>query len=169
MADRGLERLFDTLSATFDAAIAREEEIAAADLAITLRQDGSMREELLRRAGALFVEGWGSPRISEVGLDYVGAGRPVEVLVPSAAALVRRTEAYEMPTASERSLVEELRRWARSGRRVEIRTWHGELDGRLVAVGRDYVVVKSAAGEAAVGLNAVAAVRSVRGGSGDAP
>jgi hypothetical protein len=164
MADARLERLFESLGASFEAAVAREEEVAAQDLALALRNDRCLGDDLVGNGGATVVlGGWPQDRVTEVGRDYLGTGLPLGSVVVMDRAVVRRDGQGPAVRRSERNVVEVLRGWARAGVRVRALTSGGELTGRLVVVGRDYLVIKGVAGESLAGLDAVAAIRIVHG------
>lgn len=91
MEERGLDGLFSSLSASFDAVVEREEDEAAADLAFSLGQDRSLEGSLRRGGFDLRIGGGGRRPVTEVGADYVGSGHPVAVVVPARLAVCVET------------------------------------------------------------------------------
>ena len=141
------------LDASFEAALAREEEVAAADLAFSLRQDVDVRAAVERSGSAWTLVGPGEARlvVEEVGLDYVRAG---SLLVRTGAATLRATSGPS-PRTTEAAFLEILGSWARAGAWVTI----GGVRGRLARVARDHVAVLKDGVETIVGLAAVGSVR----------
>ncbi|HEX2049322.1 MAG TPA: hypothetical protein VHJ34_01675 [Actinomycetota bacterium] len=161
MTRDGLERYIATLDAAFDAAVAREEDEAASDLAFSLVQDRSLRERLARagEAGVVVAEGRIEP-VSAVGADYVAAGDPASIAVPlRVAEVVWRDGRGARPATLDGTLLELLRSWARAGAGTTIDTIRASWNGRLVAAGRDHVVVRSRGRDVAVALGALVAAR----------
>lgn len=143
----------DALDAAFDAALAREEEVAAADLAFSLRQDVDVRDAVRRSGSAWALVGAGEARlrVDEVGIDYVRAG---STLTRTRAATLR-SEAGPSPDTADATFLQRLGAAARAGATVAI----AGLSGRLVRVGKDHVALLKDGRETIVGLDAVVAVR----------
>lgn len=143
----------DALEAAFDAALAREEEVAAADLAFSLRQDVDVRDAVRRSGSAWTLVGNGEARlpVDEVGIDYVRAG---STLARTRSATLR-SEAGPSPEMTGATLLERLGAAARTGENVTI----GGISGRLVRVGKDHVAVQKDGRETVVGLDAVETIR----------
>ncbi|HEX2295187.1 MAG TPA: hypothetical protein VHN37_07760 [Actinomycetota bacterium] len=146
---------FDALEAAFDAAVARDEDAAAADLAFSLRQDVDVRATIARAPSAwtlVGADGSAAP-VTEVGIDYVRGGT---LLVRSAAALLRSTPGTP-PAVVDRSFLEVLGSHCRAGTLVTV----GGATGRLVRVGKDHLALRHGEAETIVGLGSVDAVRLV--------
>lgn len=143
----------DALEASFEAAVAREEDVAAADLAFSLRQDVDLREAVGRSDSgwALMRAGGARHHVDEVGRDYVCAG---PLLVRSGRATLMQGPGPS-PTISDRTFLEVLGAVCRRGAVV---TLEG-VAGRLVRVARDHVAVQRGDAETMVGLDAVERVR----------
>jgi hypothetical protein len=175
VADDHLNKLLDRLESSFDAGVARAEDEAASDLALSLLQDASLTDAL-QRDGALIVhlaEGSTAP-VVRVGADYVACARAGgEVVVPLARAIVSGSPEGEPPLATERSLVSALRELVRRGAPVEVRTAVGTIRGRLAVATADHVVITrdgpphgfagQADGRVYVALDAVAEIHVVEG------
>lgn len=147
----------DALEASLAAALARDEEVAATDLAFSLRQDVDVAAAVLRSglAWTLVGEGGASIAVEEAGTDYLRAG---SVIVPSGAAVLRSAPGPS-PRAGNRSFLEVLGETCRSGATVEVTHRAGTVAGRLARVGLDHLAVQSGGGETIVGLAAIEAVR----------
>ena len=152
--DPRLDRLFSTLDAEFDAAIDREENEAASDLAFSLLQDRTLLEVLVDGAWEATTS-MGAVSIEEVGLDYAGG---MGWIFPSDQYPFKRAAGVP-PIPSEHSMVERLRGHARNRRAVEVITPTGVARGRLGGCGRDYLQLHSEAGETLIPMNLVGAVR----------
>lgn len=170
MGQSEIDKLLASLNATFEAAVAREEDEAASDLAFSLLQGLDFVETLRRGHGAtLRASGGATLSVVEVGSDYVVARGPSTVLVPSLHAIIVRSAVGAPPRVVEGTLVEALRRMARTHRTVEVRTQDGTFTGRLVKAGPDHVVVQAREANVLIGLGALRAVSVARGeGSEDA-
>jgi hypothetical protein len=165
----GLDRLIASLDASFGAAIARQEEEAASDLAFSLAQDRDMLSAAARVAPLeLVMQDGDFHPVTRIGSDYFGAGDPLSVLVPSHRALLQEGSARgEVVTSSERML-NVLLRWARRGSVVEVSTGHARVRGRLTRAGRDHIEVLGPRGRYIVARGEVCCVRRVLEGSTDA-
>ncbi|CAN5652319.1 hypothetical protein BH24ACT26_BH24ACT26_06950 [soil metagenome] len=169
MADPGVERLFECLGASFDAAVARQEDEAASDLAFSLLQDRSAFDAFRRAAPLeLRLPGGAVAVVSEIGRDYLGAGAPVDLLVPFESAVTASLEVGTPPRVRDRSLLELLHHCARAGLYVELTTSRGVLSGRLKRATGDHVELDGSR-RFVIGLHAVETVSLGRGGSVDAP
>lgn len=158
MADSGVDRLLASLDAMFDAAIAREEEEAASDLAHGLLQDLSLAETL-PRMGSLtaLLPGGESLPISVVGRDYVAGGSP-PTIVPVTRAMLLSADG-SAPEIRAEDLVATLRRVARTGQMVRVKSEGVNAVGRLRRAGVDHLLLETATGRhIAVGMGAVGAV-----------
>jgi hypothetical protein len=143
------------LGASFEAELARDEEVSANDLAFSLRQDGDLPSSLAGRGWALVSEGEALVPVDEVGADYVMAG---SAIVPSATAVLR-SRGHEPPLHAERSLAEVLGHACRRGADLDVRAQGSLVAGRLVKVSRDHLVLLAGGEEIVVGLGAVELIR----------
>ena len=170
MARRDLRGLFQSLDAELDAAIAREEDDAASDLAFSLLQDRSIRELLAGRpsVAAVLADEITVP-VSVVGRDYIGCGEPLTILVPLAHAVVVESSGHCLvEVRDDDDMLSRLRSWARARVSVEVMTRQGRFVGTLLPVGRDHLALERPIGRVIVPLQALLSIRAVGGGSGDA-
>ncbi len=168
LADPGLQRTIEALEASFDAALEQSEEAAADDLAFSLLQDARLAVALSRSSGyRLHVADVGPVEVSTVGLDFVGAGDPLEVVAPSARAVAIGQPSEDASAAGGRPsmirvpMLEVLRGWARRGHRAEVCTTEGTFRGVLTRACPDHVALAWASREVLVGITAVRYVRRV--------
>ena len=153
----------DDLGAAFEAAEAREEEIAAADLAFSLRQDVELATALAGRGWTLLLDGGAGAAVDEVGVDYVLAG-PSVVRARNA---VLRSGGRLAPVRRERSLAELLGAACRAGAAVEVRAGSLRARGTLVTVGHDHLELRREGTATVIGLDAVDSVTlCAEGGAG---
>jgi hypothetical protein len=166
VADGRLEGLFTSLNAGFEAAVARDEEEAASDLAFSLLQDRSLTEALVRARAPFSVRTMSGQlvEVAEVGADYVAVGAPVCLLIPTKEAVFFLGVGSKAPSTSSGSFIDLLRRWARAGTSVEVGTIGLDLVGRLERAGRDHLLVRTRTGDVVIALEAVRWIRSARGG-----
>lgn len=165
MAGSEFDGLFTSLDAGFDATLAREEEAAAADLAVSLAQGRSLAETVAHH-GPLAVQLSDGVRlpVAEVGTDHVATEGPFRLVVPLAAALLVEGGEGSSPAASDRDIVSILRAWARRGLEVRVTTPYGTIDGRLMRAGLDYLAIYSTRGERLLApLGLVRSIGLVRG------
>jgi hypothetical protein len=169
LADPGLQRTIEALEASFDAALEQSEETAADDLAFSLVQDSRLAVVLSRSCGyRLHLADGGSLEVSTVGLDFVGAGDPLEVVAPSAGAVVIGAPEVDAPRAAGTrpsmirvTMLEVLRGWARRGHRAEVVTTEGTFRGVLTRACPDHVALGCGSREVLVGISAIRCVRRV--------
>lgn len=155
--------LMDSLEASFDAAVARREEEAASDLALSLLQGRSLTD-IGGREGAWdlrLADGRGLP-VTLIGRDFIGAGKPPSVLVPAARAVLVRITASTPPRRSDASLVEELRGLVGLGASVRVDTGCGSFEGVLARAGPDHVLLQALTGEVLVGLDGISVLQLTR-------
>lgn len=163
MIERRFSGLFESLEASFVAAEGLDERRAAEDLALSLRQDRSIRD-VLARGGWSLQRPEGIQPVRELGRDYVSAG-------PNFVPLSRSTFVAtpgSPPLLSEATLLQRLREWTRSGLEVSVRAGQNEFSGRLLSVGRDHILVGGRK-ERLVPVASIERVSRLRGGSTDAP
>jgi len=160
----GLDNVLSTLGVAFDAAIARDEEVAASDLAISLRQDRDLRDRLLRDGPWKLVLGDARSALVEVvGADFVGAG---PMLVPLGRAVAVRAPEGVGARPSPATLRELLRGLARAKKAVVVSDGGREWSGCAALCGRDYLALEARGGEVLVPLHVIAWLRL--GGAADA-
>ncbi len=151
------------LDASFEAGLARDEEIAATDLAFSLRQDADLRQAVARSGSGwvLTLEGGATLPVDEVGADYLRAG---ETFVPFGKAVLQ-SSLGPAPSPIDRTLVEVLGTACRAGAEVDV-TGHGRsTSGQLTRVARDHLAVTDRGQQTLIGTGAVDAVRiRARGG-----
>lgn len=142
----------EALDAAFDAAMAREEEAAAADLAFSLRQDVDVRAAIQRSGcGWVLIYPDGAQRpVDEVGDDYVRAG----TFVARSRTATLRSTAGPSPRDASMSLLQLLGAACRQGAFVTV----AGASGRLVRVAKDHVAVQKGDAETIVGLEAIESV-----------
>jgi len=164
--DPQLEQVIARLEARFDAALAREEEEAAADLALSLRQDRPLADLIRDGGGLRVVEGDGAQApVTVVGADYCGTGTPLTCICRLGSAPLVVEPAAPAPESLGDSLQEVARRWARGGQRVGLGLeTDGSLVGRLAQVGPDNLVLEGTAGRFIVPLWIVRSIRLVHEG-----
>lgn len=159
----GRHHLIDSLEASFDAAIARREDEAASDLALSLLQ-GRALTDIAAREGAWDLR-LGDGRVlpvSLVGSDFIAAGNPPSVLVPSGRAVLIRAATGATAQRSDGTLIEELRGLAGLGAAIRVDAECGSFEGVLVRAGPDHVVLKGKVGEALVALAGVSVLELKR-------
>ena len=156
----GFERLFDELDAGFEAAIAREEEDAANDLARAFRQDGNLRTTIERSGWRLKLDDGLIAAVIEVGTDYVVASDTrFGWLVPLGRAFLYSDPESPFPRSFDRSLIESLRAQARAGARVEISSDLGSETGRLIGAAPDHVRLMTSKRDVLIAARTIRGVR----------
>ncbi|MGI8774403.1 MAG: hypothetical protein ACR2KQ_05205 [Actinomycetota bacterium] len=135
-----IDQMLQGLSAAFEGSVARHEELAADDLAVSFLQGRSLHEVLGRgKALALLDREASGPPVSLLGSDYVAVGKPPRLIVPLEHAVVRVGSDNEPPQHIEESWIQRARSWR--GRRVLVRVLGSEMSGVLSLVGADYLVL----------------------------
>jgi hypothetical protein len=162
VADSELDKVLQALDAEFDAAVAKQEDAAATDLALSLLQDSILPERLTSAPYFAELANGTRLRVMAVGPNYVIVGR--DDLVPLTKAVFRRSEGGAPPRRSSRDLLSVLRSWVRGGSLVEIDIQGRVLAGRLGVAGRDHVAVETTSGQLMVPLLGIDRIRRVRGG-----
>jgi hypothetical protein len=169
VADPGLQRTMEALEASFEAALERSEEAAADDLAFSLRQDSRL-QVVLSRGGDYHLQlaDVGSRKVAVVGPDFVGTGDPLELVAPSAGAVVvgmrggeGRRGAKAGPSRTAGSMLEVLRGWTRRAYKVELATAEEAFQGVLIRACPDHVALDCGTREVLVGMNVIRYVRRV--------
>ena len=157
------ERLLSALEGEFAAAVAAEEDVAAADLAFSLGQDVPITVDLARAGGVLLVDERRIP-ISLVAHDYIGAA---DWLVPLERAVIE-LGASSLPAIERDVWLAALRRTARYGGEVAVGLPGGrEICGQVGRATPQHLVLVGR-GAVATPLSEVRYVRRVPGGSADA-
>ena len=158
MTDPRLEKLFASLDASFDAALAREEDEAATDLGRSLRHDLRLTDVVLRGSWIVrFAEGGQAP-VAVAGSDFVGSEGSGPLVQPMGRAVLQAATGPR-PRGTDLSLLELLRVMARRSTEVQIHLPEGRMEGRLLVVGPDYLGVGTPMGRSLIGLHAVTAIR----------
>ena len=151
-----LKGLFASLEASFDAAVDKQEEEAATDLALSLRQ-GTPQREFLARQGFTVAAREGTYRAIEVGLDHVLAeGARV---FPLAACTAHLRADLLAPEVTDLRLIEVLRARVLDPAEVEVETAAQRLRGRLSLCGPDHLILITARGPVSVPLASVLSIR----------
>jgi hypothetical protein len=160
MADSGLDKLLAELEATFEASVAREEEVAATDLGFALAQTNRLCDVLPRlQQGVVLVAEGVTLAVVQVGTDYVVTDPPVR-LVPLGRTLLRAAESVPPPAGSDSSFLLVLRRIARQRALVEIDLSNGHRrSGLLLSAGEDFLTLREPSGQVFLALPLVAAIR----------
>ena len=160
MAGSGFERLFDDLDVGLEAAIAREEEEAADDLARALQQDTPFHVAVSRTGWNVRLPGGETALVEEVGTDYIAASLgQTSILAPLERVALSASEDVPRPRMSGRALVEVLRRLAREGIAFEVASDQGSFSGRLSRTAADHLGVASPTGETLIGMRSVVSLR----------
>lgn len=170
LADARADRFLAWLDASFDASIAREEDEAASDLALSLRQDRSAFLAL-RRAGPLeVVMPDGAPAsVSHLGRDYLATSPPAVALLPLDGAIVAVMSRGTRPRVRDRSLAEVLHALARNRAWVELTTNAGLVSGRIVVAASDHLELDGVVRRLIVGRDAIRVLRPSLEDSTDVP
>ena len=148
------------LEASFEASLARDEDVAASDLARSFRNDESL-SEVLARCGGSSVELSDGTRLPvvEVGADYVLAGAIADVVVKHGGA-VFHPGGSNGTAHTEASWLSVLRGWAAEGRKVQVRAHERVFTGSLAVAGRDFLRIENSTGAVLLPHEAVTYVRS---------
>ncbi|MDQ3751285.1 MAG: hypothetical protein M3333_00100 [Actinomycetota bacterium] len=160
MADAHIDRWLSCLNASFEAAVEREEDQAAGDLALSFLQDLDQVETLRRgKAAALRLAGGASLPVDRVGRDYVAAGTPPNLIVPVRFAVILVGSSGPPPEVAADSLLLLLRRAARLGTYVHASTTEGEWQGRIVKAGMDHLVINASGQSLVIGNDSLRSIR----------
>jgi hypothetical protein len=155
MGEERVDGLLESLGATFDAAVAREEEAAAMDLAMSLRQDRSLIDLLQRGSWRALLEPGLTPHVVVVGRDVVVAEKPGRHLIPIARLQMTTAPDLDRAELVATSLVEMVRDLARTGRPVIVPSDDGSHQGVLRWVGTDHLALEGHHGVVVIALSAV--------------
>ena len=165
MDDAALE-LLAGLNESFDAAVARDEEVAASDLARSLLRGADLGERLCRAGGVtLLVEEGARVPVAGIGGDHFVCGDPPFLLGrldrnPFALAREGRT-----PARSAIDAVGIVGNWALREERVRVRTAEeGDYEGKLLHVRADHLVLRTPVEQHVVPMGLVKSIRLLRGG-----
>ena len=155
------DRFLSELEASFEASLARDEDLAASDLARSFRNDETLVDILARCGGATvqLTDGTRLP-IVEVGSDHVVAGAEADVLVRFEQAIMHLGDSDREPVCTQASWLSVLRGWAAEIRKVQVRAHDGVVAGRLVVAARDFLRVENGAGAVLLPHEVVTYVRS---------
>ncbi len=156
MGDAGLNRLFSSLEASFEAAISAEDDVLAHDLAMSLRQ-GRTLTDVAARSGPIDliqVSGVRLP-VEVVGEDFVGVVGVQSMLFPMRR-VVLSPGTGDAPRRVQISMLAVVRSVARKrGLATLDLTGRGRHKGRILAAGPDHVSIQTPIGELLVGLDAI--------------
>jgi hypothetical protein len=168
LGEEGIDFVVRSVEASFDAALARDEEEAASDLAFSLLQERSLSEVVERSLGLVVVDRDGvRSRVSEVGDDFVVEAPPSARLVPLSTAVFESSSGGVPPHRRHLDLTAELRRWARSAARVSALTSVGVVAGQLMRAAPDHLTIRGRRGDHHVGREALLAIKRTGGGTAD--
>jgi hypothetical protein len=166
MTEHRFNGLFESLEARLAASVAAEERLAAEDLALSLQQDRTARDVLLRSGWTVRRPDRGAERVLAVGHDYVQTDSGS--LIPIPTTIASETVA-PTPAPLDTSLLERLRDWARSGAKVQVEVDSGTYHGLLLAAGRDHLVIASQGVRYMIPLAGVTWISRRYGSSTDVP
>lgn len=155
--DRGdLDRLVEGSEARFEAALAAEEDSAAADLAFSLRQDANPQTLLTSGPWSATLSGGGAAPIESVGPDVAIARAPSgSVILIPLGRLIAIEGTGARPESGADGLVALLRRQARFGASLRLETEGGSLEGVPISVSTTHVLLDRRVGRCLVGLDSV--------------
>lgn len=159
--DPRFDRLFSSLEAQFGAAVARAEEEAATDLALSLRQDLSPVDLLSSAAWTVSTRS-GRRAVREVAKDHVRL-EPDGQIVPSASAVFHRSAGPRV-IRSERTLVQVLRDAVRSCQQITVDLDDETITGRPLACGDTHILVAGRGQESLLPLVQIRMIKLSLGG-----
>jgi hypothetical protein len=145
---------------------ARQEDLAAADLALALTQGRSLREVVVGARGGVvaLLPGGGEEPVSALGRDYLVSGAPLETLRPLSGTRLGFTAGGAPPEERSDGFLEAARRWARRAEPVHVLLEDCAQRGILRQVGPDCLVLDRREGRVAVPVQMVRAIRLARVG-----
>lgn len=165
MADGHIEGLLKSLDATFDAALARQEDEAASDLARSFQQ-GKPLLEALNDLATVVARGPDATRspIARIGRDYViTATTPAHILRLSECLFVDAKDAGDGTDGNIEhapdTFVEVVRTVGRARRTVRVVTPYGPLEGLLTRAATDHVAISGTAADFLVPMSLVRSVQ----------
>lgn len=153
------------LEVVFDAAVARDEELAADDLALSLDQDRTLEDVVTRasRLTTLRLGGRARP-VARIGVDYVETMSPGSEYMPLDQAIYRVDGSGEAIEPLETSFLEILRTLVRAHAFVELETREGKFTGTLARARRDHLQLGTATDTLIVPYAVLVSVSVRRGG-----
>jgi hypothetical protein len=171
VADDQIDRMLDSLEANFDARIARDEDEAASDLALSLLQDDRLEDALCRGAWKLSRPGHLADDIVEVGQDYV-ATRSGAVVPIRRAVVAQAPATRNLARSTDATFLERLRDHVRAGTPVEITAERESRRGRLLRACVDHLALGSGSNdhgpeEVLIPIAAIEELRARPPGRGD--
>lgn len=152
-----VDRLLASLEDRFDAELEADERLAAADLALSLLQDQTLRELAPRGTPLIAETEEGTFPVGWVGADFV-ADRRYQRFVRLDHVTLLESDEGALPDATAFGLLDVLRHMSRDAVRVVVGTKGRTTTGALERAGKDHVVVRSAAGRRIVPWSAVTSV-----------
>ena len=151
------------LEASFDASIAREEDIAANDLARALRNVQALRDVLLRSSGCdVRLEDGTTLPLAALGRTTLVSGTG-EVLVRFERAVFVLHEPSSPPAVDEHTWLRVARSLAADRVKVQVRVHDRTLEGWLQTVARDFLTLEDARGATLVPHGSISYLRSCPG------
>ncbi len=163
--DAELEKVVARLEARFEAALARDDDEAAADLAVSFAADEPLSISIRKAGGGLLQLPAGEQHeVSAVGVDYLACGHPAWLISPIGAVSVLLGGEGDPPSELPDTFRQVARRWARERRFVDVTATIGETRGLLMRVSPDHLELRGVAGLLLVPLQLVTSIRLVREG-----
>ena len=160
-----VEEVIGPLEVVFDAAVARDEEVAADDLAFSLDQDRTLRDVLTRAAAASLVESDGRTlEVSAVGEDYVATAGDRSLLRPLDQAIFSVSRPSRRSERRSDILLDRLRDMARRAALVDVETRVGRFSGRLTRARRDHLQLENRVSTLLIPYGVIASIRVRLGG-----
>lgn len=164
--DGAIEKLLARLEADFDAALARDEEIAATDLAGSFERGLGLRERLCCSGGGvvLLLPDGVRHEVSVVADDYCACGDPEFLITRLDRAGFALTDAVAAPVVGRSTFAQAVRRWSEASTPVQVASTAGSFSGSLAVAAQDHVILEAAAGRIVLPLAAVETLRLARVG-----
>lgn len=161
-----IDDLIRPLDVAFDAAVARDEEVAADDLALSLDQDRTLSQVLDRTRGAMVLNAdpEGAQRyVDGVARDYVWTNHPTPTLTPLYQAIFKVPGRRERVEQRSDTFIDRLRQLARASQTIEAATRFGTFFGTITRARRDHLELRTRIGTLLVPYAELTSVRITRG------
>lgn len=162
--DASARELLAGLNESFEAAVAREEEIAASDLARSFRRGADLGERLRRGGEVTLIEDGVRVPVAGIGGDYFTCGDPAVLvgrLDRNLLAVASVGRAPSRPADALRAVGD----WAAREEQVRVGTaGEGVYEGRLLHARADHLVLRTPLEELVLPMGIVKSIRLVRGG-----
>lgn len=155
-----------SLELEFDAALARDEEAAADDLAMSLDQDRGLDDLLRRKATSTPSRNASGPaEVTAFGTDYVRVrGTDGEEILPAHKVVFRLEDTGEPPSNGPKFFTDVARHLARSRARISIETPSGPFEGEVSRARPDHLQLETKRGSLLVPYDAIDRLKIRRGG-----